>query len=128
MITNLTNNLIEAQKVTEGEHSKILIRGIPVISESSSFTVPFKQTKFPVLWAYYLTINSAQGQTLFRSGMFLDRSVLSRGYLYVEFGRCRDPRKYFVYAIQSEFKNIKENVGDTKVYTKNVIYPELMDT
>ena len=95
MITNLTDNLIEAQKVIGGEHSKILIPRIPMISESSSFPVPFKRTQFPVLGAYYLTINRAQGQTLIQGGMFLDRSVLSRGQLYVGFGRCGDQCIFF---------------------------------
>ena len=127
MITNLTDNLIEAQKVIGGEHSKILIPRIPMISESSSFPVPFKRTQFPVLGAYYLTINRAQGQTLIRGGMFLDRSVLSHGHLYVRFGRCGDTRNCFVYANQSEFENIKENLDDTTIYTKNVIYPDMME-
>jgi len=34
---------------------------------------------------------------------------------------------FFVYANQSEFENIKENLDETKVYTKNVIYPEMME-
>ena len=127
MIT-LTNNVIEARKVTGGEHSKMLIPRIPMFSESSSFPVPFKRTQFPVRGAYYLTIDRAQGQAVFHGGMFLDRSVLSHGYLYVGFGRSGDPRNVFMYANQSEFENFKENLDDTKVYTKNVIYPELMDT
>ena len=98
-----------------------------MISESSFFPVPFKRTQFPVLGAYDLTINRAQGQTLFRGGMFLDRSVLSHGHLYVGFGRCGDPRNFFVYANQSEFENIKANLDDTKTYTKNVTYPEMME-
>ena len=98
-----------------------------MISESSSFPVPFRRTQFPVLGAYYLTINRAQGQTLSQGGMFLDRSVLSHGHLYVGFGRCGDPRNFFVCANQSEFENIKANLDDTKTYTKNVIYPEMME-
>ena len=31
------------------------------------------------------------------------------------------------YAHQSEFENIKELLDDTKTYTKNVIYPEMME-
>ena len=80
-----------------------------------------------MLGAYYLTINRAQGQKHIQGGLFLDRSVLSHGHLYVGFGRCGDPRNLFVYANKSEFENIKENLDDTKVYTKNVIYPELME-
>ena len=59
--------------------------------------------------------------------MFLDRSVLPCGHLYVGFGRGGDPRIIFVYTNQSEFENIKENLDDTKVYTKNIIYPELLE-
>ena len=33
----------------------------------------------------------------------------------------------FVYANQSEFENIKENLDDTKTHTKNVIYPKMME-
>ena len=69
MIIDMTNILIEVQKVIGGEHSNILIPRIPIISESSSFPGHFKQTQFPVLGAYYLTINRAQGQTLFCYGM-----------------------------------------------------------
>ena len=53
--------------------------------------------------------------------------MVSRGYLYVGFGRFDDPRNFIVYANQSEFENIKENLDDTKVYTRNVIYPEMME-
>ena len=57
----------------------------------------------------------------------MDRSVLSHGHLYVGFGRCGDQRNFFVYANQSEFENIKENLDETKVFTKNVIHPEMME-
>jgi hypothetical protein len=32
-----------------------------------------------------------------------------------------------VYANQSEFENTKENLDVTEVYTKKVIYPEMME-
>ena len=88
-----------------------------MISESSSFPVAFKRTQFPVLGAYYLTINRAQGQTLFQGGMFLDSSVFSHGHLYVGLGRCGDPRNFFVYERQSGFENFGENTDTTKFYT-----------
>ena len=121
MITNLTNNLIEAQKVIEGEHSKILIPRIPMISESSSFPVPFKRTQFPVLGAYYLTINRAQGQTLIRGGMSLDRSVLSHGHLYVGFGRCGDPRNFLCTQINLNLKTSKKILMTQKFTQKRYI-------
>lgn len=50
------------------------------------FPVPFKRTEFPVLGAYYVTINRAQGQTLLRAGLSLKMSVLSHGHLHVALG------------------------------------------
>ena len=96
-----------------------------MISENSSFPVPFKRTQFPVLGAYYTTINRAQGQTLLRGGLFLETSVLSHGHLYVAFGRCGDPN-FFVHANQAEFANMKEHLDEEKVYVKNVFFKELM--
>ena len=97
-----------------------------MILENSSFPVPFKRTQFPVLGAYYTTINRAQGQTLLRRGLFLETSVLSHGHLYVAFGRCSDPRHFVVHANQAEFANTKEHLDEGKVYVKNVLFKELM--
>ena len=91
IITNLTKNLIEAEKVSGGKNKKLLIPRIPMISESSLFPVPFKRVQFPVLGAYCLMINRAQGQTLLQGGLILEQSVIFHGHLYVEFGGCGDP-------------------------------------
>ena len=83
-----------------------------MISEDSSFPVPFKRVQFPVLGAYYLIINRAQGQTLGRAGLFLPRSGFCHGHLYLGFGRCGDPNKFFVYADQSELDNLEQLLED----------------
>ena len=92
-----------------------------MISESSSFPVPFKRVQFPVLGAYYLTINRAQGQTLLQGGLFLENTVMSHGHMYVGFGRCGDPRNFFVYANQSEFENLKQCL-DPKKCTQKILF------
>ena len=101
LVTRLTDNLIFAQKLgaADGDDREILIPRIPTISKDTGGTfVSFKRTQFPVLVAYYLTLNRAQGQTLQRSGMYLPRSVFSHGHLYVGFSRNGDPLKGFVFA------------------------------
>ena len=95
-----------------------------MISKDSSFPIPFKRVQFPVLPAYYLTINRAQGQTLIRGGLYLPRSVFCHGHLYVGFGRCGDPDSFFAYADQGEFDNIMNYLNSNKTYTRNIIYPE----
>ena len=84
IITILTGNLIFARKLDGkgDEDNKILIPRIPTISmDTDGLFVTFKRTQFPVLVAYYLTLNRAQGQTLERSGMYLPTSVFSHGHL-----------------------------------------------
>ena len=91
IITNLTKHLICARRLSGGPHPDILIPRIPMISKDTDFPVPFKRLQFPVLGAYYLTLNRAQGQSLTKAGMYLPRSVFSHGHLYVGFSRCGDP-------------------------------------
>ena len=55
------------------------------------------------------------------------RRVLCHGHLYVGFGIYGDPQNFFVFTNQAKFENLRENLDDIKVYTKIVIYPELMD-
>ena len=85
IILEMNPNVIKAQKLSGESNSIILIPRIPMISKDSSFPIPFKRVQFPVLPAYYLTINRAQGQTLIRGGLYLPRSVFCHGHLYVGF-------------------------------------------
>ena len=126
IIVEITDNLIKAEKVSGGENSVILIPHIPMMSKDSSYPVPFKRTQYPVLGAYYLTINRAQGQTLERAGLYLEESVFTHGHLYVGFGRCGDPRSFFVYANQAEFEHIQKHLDKDKCYTRNRVFPELL--
>ncbi|KAL7506447.1 hypothetical protein ACHAXN_003732 [Cyclotella atomus] len=82
IIIEMTPRLIKAVKLNGGPHSEILIPRIPMISQDSDFPVPFKRLQFPVLLAYYLTLNRAQGQSLNRAGLFLLKSLFSHGHLF----------------------------------------------
>ena len=129
MVTALTDNLIFAQTLgaAEGINSEILIPRILTITKDTGGTfVSFKKTQFPVLVAYYLTLNRAQGQTLQRSGMYLPTSVFSHRQLYVRYSRNGDPDKGFVYAGQEEFENVEHLLNSNKTYTRNVVYSEFL--
>ena len=95
-----------------------------MISKYTDFPVPFKRLQFPVLGAYYLTLNRAEGP-LDRAGMYLPKSVFSHGHLYVGFSRCGDPDNFFVFIDQAEFENIKHLLAPNKVYPRNVVYQEI---
>jgi ATP-dependent DNA helicase PIF1 len=128
IIKEMTPRLIKAEKLSGGLHSEILIPRIPMICQDSDFPVPFKRLQFPVLLAYYLTLNRAQGQSLDRAGLYLPKSVFSHGHLYVGSSRCGDPDNVFVYADQNEFDNVKEHLIEGKTYTRNIVYPEIFST
>ncbi|KAL7552468.1 hypothetical protein ACHAWF_015721 [Thalassiosira exigua] len=124
IIAEMTKNLLRARKLRGGPNSEILIPRIPTISKTS-FIVPFKRLQFPVLGAYYLTFNRAQGQILRHAGMYLPQSVLSHGHLYVGASRCRDPDNIAIYADQSEFDYVRYLISDGTTVTRNVVYPEI---
>ena len=125
IIEDIKKHVIRAKKLEGGHNAEILIPRIPMVSKDTDFPVPFKRLQFPVLGAYYLTLNRAQGQSLNKAGMYLPRSVFSHGHLYVGFSRCGDPDSMYVYADQEEFENIRHLLEDGKTYTRNVVYPEI---
>ena len=80
-----------------------------------------------MLLAYHLTPNKPKDK-LDRGGMLLPQSVFSHGQLYVGFSRCRDPDNFFVYADQSEFDHLKDILDSEKTYTRNIVFPEIIQT
>ena len=126
IVESVTKHLIKARKLDGGEHKELLIPKIPTISTDTDFPVNFKRTQFPILGAYYLTFNRAQGQTLQRCGLDLSTSVFAHGQLYVGFSRDGDPDTIFVYADQHEFEHLKHILDPQKTYTRNIVYPEVL--
>ena len=128
IILELGENLIKARRLGGGQNSIVLIPRIPTISKDTDGTfVSFKRVQFPVLLAYYLTINRAQGQSLDVAGLELPQSVFTHGQLYVGWSRCGDPDKFYIFANQDEFENVRHLLppGETRVFTRNVVYKEI---
>lgn len=123
LINELTPRLIVAKRLSDGEI--LLIPRIPMISKDSAFPVEFKRTQFPVLGAYYLSINRAQGQSLEKTGIYLETSVFSHGHLYVACSRSGDFQGTFMFVDQSEFRHVRQHLEEGKYYTRNVVYKEV---
>ena len=128
IILDLTTRCIRAKKLnaTGDGSDEIFIPRIPLRSNESDYPVPFIRMQFPVLLAYYLTISRAQGQTFKKAGMYLPKNVFSHGHMYVGLSRCGDPNGLYIYADQGEFKHVRHMLEDTKVYSKNVVYTEML--
>ena len=82
-----------------------------MISKDTDFPVPFKRLQFPVLLAYYLTLNRAQGQSLDRTGIYLPKSIfLMDTYMLVVQG-VEIP---IVCANQNEFDDVRIYLMEVK--------------
>jgi ATP-dependent exoDNAse (exonuclease V) alpha subunit len=83
----------------------------------SDTTLPFEmsRTQFPLKLAYAMTINKAQGQSLNRVGLYLDKQVFSHGQLYVALSRATSPDRVSI-LIQN---------GESIV--TNVVFTEALD-
>ena len=122
LISDLTPRLIVAKRLSDGEI--LLIPRIPMISKDSSFPADFKRLQFPVLGAYYLSINRAQGQSLDKAGIYLEKSCFGHGMLYVAASRVGDFEGTYAYINQSEFSHLRQHLDEKKTYTRNVVYKE----
>lgn len=72
----------------------VMLPKIKLIHEpTASAPVCFSRFQFPVVDAFCLTINKAQGQTLDKVAVLLSSGVFAHGQLYVALSRCRSLSK-----------------------------------
>jgi len=127
IILHLSPNLIKAKRLGDNGPDSIVLIPRTIVKDTDGAFVSFKRVQFPVLLAYYLTLNRAQGQSLQRAGIYLPQSVFSHGHLYVGFSRCGDPDNVFVFADQREFENLKHKFpanSHGRTFTRNVVYKD----
>lgn len=90
--------------------------------------LPFilRRRQFPVKLAWVMTINKAQGQTLFRAGIYLPDPVFSHGQLYVALSRTGAAYrvKVFVETRPGQGHFMDTDGVPTGTYTVNVVWPE----
>ena len=103
----------------------IFIPKNPNTTSDCDFPALFKRIQFPILGAYYITINQAQGQSLKIAGLYLTKSVFTHGQLFVAFSRFVDPDHFFIFADQSEFDNLRHLLDPEKKYKRNIVFREI---
>lgn len=98
----------------------VFVPRVDLISDEDRHT-PFKlrRRQFPVVPAWAMTINKAQGQTLSSVGVYLARNVFSHGQLYVAFSRSSSVGGIAVAC------PAPENEGDLPSVS-NVVYSEVL--
>ena len=100
----------------------VFIPRIPLTPTDTELNLDFTRLQFPVRVAYAMTINKAQGQTLQRVGVLLDRPCFSHGQLYVALSRVGDPAMIRVMVTH------EQRPGHPSPHTENVVYRGVFTT
>ena len=91
--------------------------------------LPFvlRRRQFPLKLAWVMTINKAQGQTLFKAGIYLPDPVFSHGQLYVALSRTGAASRVKVFVETRPGQGHFADIDDvpTGTYTVNVVWPEV---
>jgi ATP-dependent DNA helicase PIF1 len=117
IITALHDRSIEAEVITgPAKGNVVFIPRIPLTPTETELNIEFTRLQFPIRIAYAMTINKAQGQTLERVGVLLDKPCFSHGQLYVALSRVGDPEMIRVMITH------EQRPGCPTPHTDNVVY------
>lgn len=116
-IIDLKKNIIIAKIITNFMNGQIVhIPRINLIPTDSKLPIKICRRQFPVIPAFAITINKAQGQTFENVGIYLNEPVFSHGQLYVALSRCKSYQNLKVF-INHPIGQISQN----HQYTKNIV-------
>ncbi|CAG9826250.1 unnamed protein product [Diabrotica balteata] len=110
VIRKLMKNVIEASILNgkfKGEN--ILIPRISIIP--TDVPIQFKRIQFPIRWAFAMTINKSQGQTMSICGLDLSTPCFSHRQLYVVCSRVGKPSSLFVLTKDGLTNNIVHDIA-----------------
>lgn len=104
-------------RILGGDHAGNVVF-IPRTSCDPSETLPIQlcRRQFPVRLAFVMTINKAQGQSIYYVGIDLRVPVFSHGQLYVALSRCTS----------SDRIKVVFPVDSNSTLTTNVVYTEVL--
>ncbi|KAE8986142.1 hypothetical protein PF011_g20112 [Phytophthora fragariae] len=124
-VVKLKPHVIHATIMTgERQGQDILIPRIVFVSDGDSRDSPFRlrRKQFPVVPAFAMTINKAQGQTVQNLGLYLATPCFSHGQLYVALSRVTSRSKFKALI---EYPQLEKDDG---VYTDNIVYRQIFGT
>jgi ATP-dependent DNA helicase PIF1 len=127
IIEDMREFTIFAKIITGNQNGTHVI--IPRINLSPSIEeIPFHMTRrqFPIRLAHAMTINKSQGQSFKSVGVYLPTPVFSHGQLYVALSRVINKNNLKIHIPLKPDKNIKKSDENTVIYTKNIVYTEIL--
>jgi len=121
----LHNNVIDCEVLTGTSIGlRVLIPRINLTFSGTILPFKFQRTQFPVITAFAMTINKSQGQTFDKVGIFLRQPVFTHGQLYVAASRVRTFQDLTFFICEHSQQG---HLGhDDRVFTKNIVFPELL--
>ena len=106
IITALSSNLITAKKLgANDDEPLLLIPHVIHLTKNDEFPFIMKHVQFPVKLAYVMTFQRAQGQSLDKCRILLNRSVWTHGQLCVAMSRCGAMSQVKILQIKQNWKN-----------------------
>ena len=120
-VTQMNDHIIDAT-IASGIHvgKKLFIPRISLSPSENLYPFKLQRRQFPVRPAFAMTSNKAQGQTLARVGIYLEKDFFSHGQLYVSMSRVGNPDNVKVMTKNGKFPN-KDGT-----YTDNVVFHEVL--
>ena len=114
----INGRLLEAEIATGSRRGDIVhIPRIKLSPDDGIYPWAWSRLQFPVRVAFAMTVNKAQGQTLTRVGVYLERPCFSHGQFYVAASRVGLPEN-IMFAIEPN--------GDGEFRTANVVFAEAL--
>lgn len=124
IIEELSRTSIKARIISAANHGEMaIIPRVDLIPSDTTLPFALRRRQFPVLPAYAITINKAQGQTFERVGIDLPASVFAHGQLYVALSRSRNPDQVKI-RIKSDLQQ-GDLLRDGRQFTRNVVFKEV---
>ncbi len=110
-LMQMSRYLIQVKLLTGTQEGRIIMLprcSFTVSNENSGLPFQFCRVQFPIIPAYCVTVHKAQGQSLARAGLYVDRDCFAHGQLYTALSRVGGWDKLAVLILTNEryLKNI----------------------
>jgi ATP-dependent DNA helicase PIF1 len=83
-------HVLQVRLLTGNQEGRIIMLprcSFTVTTENSGLPFQFCRVQFPIIPAYCVTVHKAQGQSLVRAGLYIDRDCFTHGQLYTALSR-----------------------------------------
>jgi hypothetical protein len=119
MVRQISRRFVTCEIAVGAHRGRVVqIPRISLITTDADYPIKFKRRQFPILPAFAMTINKAQGQTFGFVGLYLQNAVFTHGQLYVAISRVSKRSDIRILTKFDTFLNL--------FVARNVVYQEVL--